>query len=149
MTGRAAPSITAERGNVRITIDNPANAPAPAGPYSQVARIDLGTGALLVLSGQVALDEENDAAFPGDVAAQSEAIFEAIGQLLAAHGAGFADIVNIRTFLTDMNDRAGYAAVRAKYLTGTLPTSTTVEVSRLFKDGAVIEIEVTAAVAGD
>jgi enamine deaminase RidA (YjgF/YER057c/UK114 family) len=132
---------------VRVFIENPSAAPAPAGPYSQVARIDLGTGALLILSGQVALDENNNAAFPGDVVAQSEAIFDSIGQLLAAYGATFADIVNIRTFLTDMNDRPGYAGVRARYLTGTPPTSTTVEVSRLFKDGAVIEIEVMAAVA--
>ena len=134
---------------MRISIDNPTGAPAPAGPYSQVARIELGGGVLLILSGQVALDENNDAAFPGDVAAQSEAIFEGIGRLLAAHGATLADIVNIRTFLTDMNDRAGYAGVRTRYLTGTPPTSTTVEVSRLFKDGAVIEIEVTAAVAAN
>jgi 2-iminobutanoate/2-iminopropanoate deaminase len=132
---------------VRISIDNPTGAPAPAGPYSQVARINLGTGVLLFLSGQVALDGDNNAAFPGDVGAQSEAIFEGIGQLLAAHGATFSDIINIRTFLTDMNDRAGYAAVRTRYLTGTPPTSTTVEVSRLFKDGAVIEIEVVAAVS--
>ena len=30
--------------------------------------------------------------------------------------------------------------------TGTLPTSTTVEVSRLFRDGALLEVEVVAAV---
>jgi 2-iminobutanoate/2-iminopropanoate deaminase len=132
---------------LRVSIDNPAGAPPPAGPYSQVARVDLGSGVLLYLSGQVALDEENNVAFPGDVAAQSEVIFEGIGQLLAAHGATFADVINIRTFLTDMNDRAGYSAVRARYFTGTPPTSTTVEVSRLFKDGAVIEIEAVAAVS--
>jgi reactive intermediate/imine deaminase len=132
---------------MRVSIDNPTGAPAPAGPYSQVARIDLGSGVLLYLSGQVALDQDNNVVFPGDVAAQSEVIFEGIGQLLAAHGATFADVVNIRTFLTDMNDRAGYAAVRARYFTGTPPTSTTVEVSRLFKDGAVIEIEAVAAVS--
>ena len=131
---------------LKVTIDNPAGAPAPAGPYSQVARIDVGTGALIFVSGQVALDENNDAAFPGDMAAQSEAIFKAIEQLLGAHGATLSDIVNIRTFLTDMNLRADYAQVRGKYLTGVLPTSTTVEVSKLFKDGAVIEVEVVAAV---
>jgi 2-iminobutanoate/2-iminopropanoate deaminase len=132
---------------MNIIIDNPAGAPAPAGPYSQVARIDLGTGALIFVSGQVALDEQNEAAFPGDMAAQSEAIFEALRQLLAGHGATLADVVNIRTFLTDMSQRAEYAQVRAKYLTGTPPTSTTVEVSRLFKDGAVIEVEVVAVVS--
>jgi 2-iminobutanoate/2-iminopropanoate deaminase len=132
---------------VRITIDNPPAAAQPAGPYSQVARIDLGTGSLIYLSGQVALDENNEAAFPGNVEAQAESIFRTISDLLAAHGATLADIVNVRTFLTDMDQRAGYSKVRAKYFSGTLPTSTTVEVSRLFKDGAVIEVEVVAAVA--
>jgi 2-iminobutanoate/2-iminopropanoate deaminase len=132
---------------LQITIDNPAGVAQPAGPYSQVARIDVGTGSLIFLSGQVALDDNNDAAFPGDMAAQSESIFRTISDLLAAHGATLADIVNVRTFLTDMNQRAEYAKVRAKYLTGTLPTSTTVEVSKLFKDGAVIEVEVVAAVS--
>ncbi|MBT0772351.1 RidA family protein [Kineosporia sp. J2-2] len=132
---------------MKVTIDNPAGAPAPAGPYSQVARIDFGTGAMLFVSGQVAIDEDGNAAFPGDMAAQSEALFVALGQLLEAHGATLADVVNIRTFLTDMNQRAEYARIRGKYLTEPLPTSTTVEVSRLFKDGAVIEIEVVAAVS--
>jgi 2-iminobutanoate/2-iminopropanoate deaminase len=131
---------------VHVTIDNPAGAAQPAGPYSQVAHIDFGTGSLILLSGQVALDENNDAAFPGDVEAQAESIFQTIADLLAAHGATLADVVNVRTYLTDMNQRAGYAKVRCRYFTGTPPTSTTVEVSRLFRDGAVIEIEVVAAV---
>jgi 2-iminobutanoate/2-iminopropanoate deaminase len=132
---------------VQVTINNPAGATQPAGPYSQVARIDLGTGTLIFLSGQVALDENNDAAFPGDVEAQAESIFQTITDLLAAHGATLADVVNIRTYLTDMNQRAGYSRVRSRYFTGTPPTSTTVEVSKLFKEGAAIEIEVVAAVS--
>jgi enamine deaminase RidA (YjgF/YER057c/UK114 family) len=40
-----------------------------------------------------------------------------------------------------------YAAVRVRYLTGTPPTSTTVEVSKLFRDGALIEVEVVAVVS--
>jgi len=132
---------------LQITIDNPAGAAQPAGPYSQVARIDLGTGSLIFLSGQVALDENNEAAFPGDVGAQAESIFQTISDLLAAHGATLADIVNIRSFLTDMDQRAEYSRVRSRFLTAPLPTSTTVEVSKLFRDGAVIEIEVVAAVS--
>jgi enamine deaminase RidA (YjgF/YER057c/UK114 family) len=132
---------------VEITIDNPVGAAQPAGPYSQVARIDFGTGSLIFLSGQVALDENDDAAFPGDMAAQAESIFQTISDLLKAHGATLADIVNVRSFLTDMSQRAEYSRVRARYLSEPFPTSTTVEVSKLFKDGAVIEIEIVAAVS--
>ncbi|WP_306213842.1 RidA family protein [Actinoplanes sp. RD1] len=133
---------------MRKQLVNPTSAPAPAGPYSQVAQIDLGGGKLLILSGQVALDDDNkEIVGPGDMTVQAERTLDIIGQLLAAHGATFADVVNIRTYLTDMGQRAEYAAVRGKYFTGDLPTSTTVEVSKLFRDDAVIEIEVTAVVS--
>ncbi|OON33294.1 MULTISPECIES: RidA family protein [unclassified Micromonospora] len=133
---------------MRTRLVNPSGAPAPAGPYSQVAEVRLGGATLLVLSGQVALDDDNrDIVGPGDMTVQAERTLDIIGQLLAARGATFADVINIRTYLTDMAHRAEYAAVRGKYFTGDLPTSTTVEVSKLFRDDALIEIEVTAVVS--
>ncbi|MCF3125661.1 RidA family protein, partial [Streptomyces arenae] len=124
---------------MRITLDNPASAPQPMGPYSQVARVQLDNGGvLLYLSGQIG---EGD-----DVAAQSRGIFEALDALLKAHGATLADVINIRTFMTDIGDLAPYAAVRREFLTGTPPTSTTVEVPRLFRPEALIEVDVVAAV---
>jgi enamine deaminase RidA (YjgF/YER057c/UK114 family) len=124
---------------MRITIGNPESAPQPLGPYSQVARVQLDEGgALLYLSGQIAAGD--------DVAAQSRGIFEALSALLAAHGATLDDIINIRTFMTDLGGLPAYAAVRTGYLTGTPPTSTTVEVPRLFRPEALIEIDVVAAV---
>ncbi|MEV0428727.1 RidA family protein [Micromonospora sp. NPDC050495] len=130
-----------------ITLDNPATVPAPFGDrFAHVARLDLPGGALLVLSGQVGVDEHGVIVEPGDVRAQSERIFALIGDLLAAHGATFDDVLHVRTFLTDLGDLAGYAAVRGRYFPRTRPASTTVEVSRLFLDGAVLEVEVMAAV---
>jgi enamine deaminase RidA (YjgF/YER057c/UK114 family) len=128
------------------TIDNPATVPAPAGAFSHVIRLDTGTGALLFLSGQVALDEAGELIGPDDMTVQSRVVMEYIGKILAAHGATMADIVNIRTFLTDMSRLAEYGAVRREYIPGEPPTSTTVEVSRLFRPGALIEVEVVAAV---
>jgi 2-iminobutanoate/2-iminopropanoate deaminase len=131
---------------VSITFDNPATAPAPfADRYSNVAAIDLGSVTMLVLSGQVALD--HGGSFVGtDMAAQTEQIFSTIEALLAAYGAGFEHVVNIRTYLTDMDLLMEYGAVRRKYLTGTPPTSTTVEVSRLFRPEALLEVDITAVV---
>ena len=124
---------------MRITIDNPVSAPPPLGPYSQVARVELNDGgALLYLSGQIA---EGDG-----VAAQSSGIFETLSALLKAHGATLDDVINIRTFMTDLGDLPAYAAVRARFLTAAPPTSTTVEVPRLFRSDALIEIDVVAAV---
>ncbi|MEU7578963.1 RidA family protein [Streptomyces sp. NPDC041068] len=124
---------------MQITLDNPTTAPRPLGPYSQVARVQIaGGGALLYLSGQIAEG--------GDVATQSRGIFEALDALLKAHGATLADVINIRTFMTDIDTLAEYASVRGEFLTGTPPTSTTVEVPRLFRPEALIEVDVVAAV---
>jgi len=132
---------------VRLTLDNPADVAAPFGNrFSHVARLDLADGALLMLSGQVAVDDAGEVFAPGDITAQSERVFELIGQILAAHGATFADVLHVRTFLTNLDDLPGYAAVRRRVFAGAPPASTTVEVSRLFLPGALLEVEITAAV---
>ncbi|HEV2780884.1 MAG TPA: RidA family protein [Actinophytocola sp.] len=130
-----------------VTFHNPPTAPAPfADRYANLASIDLGSATMLVLSGQVALDESGNVV-GADMGSQTEAIFRSIGALLAAHGAGFDDVVHIRTYLTDMSLLPEYGAARRKFITGKPPTSTTVEVSRLFLPEALLEVEVTAVVA--
>jgi 2-iminobutanoate/2-iminopropanoate deaminase len=128
--------------------DNPPGVPAPPpGRYSHLARVELAGARLLILSGQIATDEGGKLIGPDDMTAQADAIFDQIGTILAAHGAGFEHIVNIRTYLTDMDRIAEYAEARRKRLSAdSLPTSTTVEVSRLAVPGALVEIEVTAVV---
>lgn len=132
-------------------IDNPAGVPAPPpGRYSHVARLEIGDAVILMLSGQVAVDDDMNVVAPGDMGAQADRIFEIIGTLLAAHGASFADVVNIRSYVTDLSQLTAYAHARAKFLPADeLPTSTTVEVSGLFLPGAVLEVEVTAALSGN
>ena len=132
---------------MHLTLENPATVPAPFGDrFAHVARLDLGGGALLMLSGQVAVDDAGEVVAPGDITAQSEHVFNLIGGVLAAHGATFADVLHIRTFMTNLDDLPGYGAVRRRFFTGPPPASTTVEVSRLFLPGALLEVEVTAAV---
>ncbi|MER6984035.1 RidA family protein [Streptomyces carpinensis] len=125
---------------MQITLGNPAGAPQPLNSYySQVARVEQADGsALLFVSGQIA---EGDT-----LAEQSRGVFEAIAALLGAHGAILADVISIRTYLTDIDKLAEYGAVRQRFLTGTPPTSMTFEVSRLFRPEAQIEVEVVAAV---
>jgi 2-iminobutanoate/2-iminopropanoate deaminase len=130
-------------------MDNPAGVAAPYGNrFAHVARIDVGDGALLLLAGQVAVDDDGAVVAPGDVTRQAERIFDLIRAILAAHGATFNDVAHIRTFMTSLDDLPAYGAVRRRLFTGTPPpASTTVEVSRLFLDGIVLEVEVTAAVS--
>lgn len=136
---------------MKLTLDNPQTVAAPFGDrFAHVARLDLDGGALLMLAGQVAVDDHGEVVAPGDAAAQAERIFELIAGILAAHGATLADVLYIRTFMTDLGDLPAYGAVRRRLFpadpTSTPPASTTVEVNRLFLPGAVIEVEVTAAV---
>jgi 2-iminobutanoate/2-iminopropanoate deaminase len=130
------------------TFHNPPTAPPPAAAYSQLAEIDLGATRLLILSGQAALDHDGTVVGGDDMAAQTKFTFDAIAALLADRGATFADVVNIRTYLADMDRLPEYGAVRRTYLGDTLPTSTTVEVSRLFRPGLLLEVDVTAVVPG-
>ncbi|MFI2639977.1 RidA family protein [Streptomyces sp. NPDC018610] len=125
---------------MRITLGDPADAPQPLTPYySQVARVEQADGgALLFLSGQIA---EGDT-----ITEQSHGVFEIIAALLKAHGATLEHVISIRTYLTDIGELAAYGAVRRQYLTGTPPTSMTMEVPRLFRPEARIEVEVVAAV---
>ncbi|GAA4635079.1 RidA family protein [Actinoallomurus vinaceus] len=127
--------------------DNPTTVPAPPpGRYSHVARIELGDKTMLVLSGQVAVDAEGRLVGENDMRAQAEFVMDTIEKILAAHGATLAHVVNIRTFLTDMDRIGEYGEARLPRFTGAPPTSTTVEVSRLFVPGALLEVEVTAVV---
>jgi 2-iminobutanoate/2-iminopropanoate deaminase len=132
---------------VHKTVHNPKTVPTPAGHYSHVVRLDIGDGALLMLSGQVSVDDNNAIVGAGDMAAQAQRVFEIIEAILTAHGATFADVVNIRSYLTDLGRIREYIEVRRKFFPGEPPSSTTIEVPRLFLPEALLEVEVTAAVS--
>lgn len=131
---------------MKVGFDNPSMVPAPVGRYSHVARVELGDGALLLVSGQIAIDDDGKLVGEDSMSAQSERVFEILGSILDAHGAGFGDVVSLRSYLTDMNGLGDYATVRARHMPGEPPTSTTVEVSGLAVPGALVEVELMAAV---
>ncbi|MET8155353.1 NAD(P)-binding domain-containing protein [Sphaerisporangium sp. NPDC005289] len=121
---------------------NPASVPATNGRYSHATR----AGDLLFVSGQVALDAEGNVIGEDDMTAQSEQVMEYLSRILADQGCTFDDVTHIRTFLTDMSRLQEHAAVRARHITGEPPASTTVEVSRLFRPGLLVEVELTAVI---
>ncbi|GAA4962013.1 3-hydroxyisobutyrate dehydrogenase-like beta-hydroxyacid dehydrogenase [Nonomuraea thailandensis] len=118
--------------------------PATNGMYSHAVRV----GDMLYVSGQAAFDEHGDIVGEGSMEAQAEHVFQVISRILADQGATFEDIAFIRTYLTDMDDRAAYGRVRRKYITGTAPASTTVEVSKLFMPGLLLEVDLIVALPG-
>ncbi|MEU4546002.1 NAD(P)-binding domain-containing protein [Nonomuraea dietziae] len=120
---------------------NPGGVPATNGMYSHAVRV----GDMLYVSGQVAFDERGQLVGEGDMTTQAEVVFQNIGKILADQGADFSDIAFIRTYMTDLDMRMEYGAVRRKYLTGTPPASTTVEVSKLFMPGLLLQVDLIVA----
>ncbi|WP_049577261.1 RidA family protein, partial [Nonomuraea sp. SBT364] len=135
-----SPSPPAPDPGRAVTV-NPAGVPATNGMYSHAVRV----GDMLYVSGQAAFDENGDVVGEGSMEAQAEHVFENLSRILADQGATFADLAFVRTYLTDMDDRLAYGRVRRKYITGTPPASTTVEVSRLFMPGLLLEVDAIVA----
>jgi 2-iminobutanoate/2-iminopropanoate deaminase len=114
-------------------------APKAIGPYSPGIR----AGQLLFLSGQIPLDPSSGTIVGNDIAGQTEQVFRNISALLAAEGAGFAQVARTTVFLTDLNDFAAMNEVYARHFADPPPARSTVEVRRLPRD-VRIEIDVIA-----
>lgn len=79
-----------------------------------------------------------------DIRAQTRAVIENVADLLAAAGAELADLVQVTTYLVNMNDFGGYNEVWAEYFDESGPTRTTVAVHQLPHPHLLIEIQATA-----
>ncbi|MGV9305678.1 RidA family protein [Nonomuraea sp. NPDC003727] len=79
-----------------------------------------------------------------DIRAQTRAVIENIGDILRAAGADLADLVQITTYLVNMNDFKGYNEVYAEFFDETGPTRTTVAVHQLPHPHLLIEMQAVA-----
>ena len=79
------------------------------------------------------------------MAGQMRAVYSNLRRTLAAHGAGFDEVVKETIFTTDMDALLKAADLRFEfYNKERLPASTWVQVQRLVDPGFLVEIEVTA-----
>ncbi|GAB7004987.1 RidA family protein [Nocardioides sp. AN3] len=79
-----------------------------------------------------------------DIRVQTRAVLENIRDILAAVGATLADLVQVTTYLVNMNDFGGYNEVYATYFDEAGPTRTTVAVHQLPHPHLLIEIQAIA-----
>ena len=80
-----------------------------------------------------------------DIKAQTTAVLENIKDYLHAEGASLEDLVDLTTFLVNMNDFAGYNEVYGQYFNAeTGPARTTVAVHQLPNPLLLVEIKATA-----
>jgi reactive intermediate/imine deaminase len=98
----------------------------------------------LFIAGMIATDMSGAIVGAGDVAAQTEQIFENIETVLNHLDASLADVVKVVVYLTDIADRAVVNTVRVRHFGETRPTSTLVQVGALVHPDARVEIETIA-----
>ncbi|MBG6138041.1 RidA family protein [Longispora fulva] len=119
---------------------------APGNGYSHVVTA---TGRLVVISGQIALDEHGALVGGADPAAQARQVFENLQRCLAAAGAGFADVAKLTYFLTDVGFLPAVRVVRDEFLgAGPRPASSLVQVVALARPDLLIEVEALAVLPG-
>jgi 2-aminomuconate deaminase len=83
-----------------------------------------------------------------DIRAQTRAVIENIRDILAAVGAGLEDLVQVTTYLVNMNDFGGYNETYAEFFDHDGPTRTTVAVHQLPHPHLLIEIQAVACLPG-
>jgi 2-aminomuconate deaminase len=79
-----------------------------------------------------------------DIRAQTRAVLDNVAAILRQHGAGLGDLVQVTTYLVNMNDFGGYNEVWAEFFDETGPTRTTVAVHQLPHPHLLIEIQAVA-----
>ncbi len=117
------------------------DAPKAIGPYSQAVTYN----GIAYLSGQIPLDPATMQIVEGDIAVQTERVFENLKAVLEACGSSLDQVLKTTVFIKDMNEFAKMNEVYARYFTANTPARATVEVARLPRDVRV-EIDCIAAV---
>ncbi|OUS28818.1 2-aminomuconate deaminase [Thalassotalea sp. 42_200_T64] len=79
-----------------------------------------------------------------DIEVQTRAVIENIGDILNSLDASLEDLVEISTFLVNMNDFAGYNRVYSEFFDFSGPTRTTVAVHQLPHPHLLIECKAVA-----
>ena len=122
--------------------DRPGLEPGPY-PFSQVVEAN----GFVFLAGQVGNAPHGGhghGAVPGGIEAETRAMLDNVGRLLAAVDLDYGDVVKCTVYLRDFADFAAMNTVYREYFPAEPPTRATVGVTALAEDFRV-EIEVLAA----
>ncbi len=120
------------------------NLPSSPG-YSQA--VEITRGRIVYIAGQVALDRSGKVVGEGDMRAQAQQTFENLKAALEASGTNFGNVVKLNYYFSDISQISVVREVRDKFInTANPPTSSAVEVKRLFREPFLIEVEAVAVV---
>lgn len=109
--------------------------------YSDAVR----SGDLLFCSGQVGL--EADDSVPADPERQYDLAFAALGAVLAEHGLGPQDVVDLTSFHVDYPQHMQeFMAAKARFQNGARPAWTAIGAGALGMPGVLVEIKAIARI---
>jgi enamine deaminase RidA (YjgF/YER057c/UK114 family) len=130
--------------STRVKIHNPKSMATPTG-YSHVAEVR--GGKLVFIAGQVAMDVSGMIVGKHDYRMQAEQVFKNLGAALVSSGATFANVVKLTYYIRDISRLPEIREVRDRFVnTQRPPTSTAVQVSRLFRPEFLLEVDAVASV---
>ena len=121
----------------------------PRGNYPHVKR----AGDFLIVSGTSSRRADNTIAGAGvdelgtthlDIRTQTKAVIENIREILRSVEADLSDVVEVTSYLVNMNDFAGYNEVYGQFFDQNGPARTTVAVHQLPHPHLLIEIRAVA-----
>lgn len=118
--------------------------------FSDAVRVELPGCSLLFISGKVATDAEGRVV-GRTMKEQTRQVLENIKAVLEREGGSFDDVVRVRVYVTQLDQQSlrDIHEVRSGYFReGHYPASTLVRVDQLVRDGALIEIDTDAVLAG-
>ena len=145
-TAGGVPLAQAQNVPSHLKFFNPEGMSKPAG-YTHVVEMT-GPGRTIYIAGQLGYDATGKrAGEPGDFKAQATQTFENLKIALKAVGAGFEHVVKLNNYLTDISHLPIFRDVRNAYITGTPPASTTIQIPKLARPDALLEVEAIAVVA--
>lgn len=84
-----------------------------------------------------------------DVGEQAREVLRRIASALAQVGAGMADVVRTRIYVTSFTDFGKVGRAHSEVFADTRPVATAIQVGALADPGALVEIEVDAVVTDD
>ena len=118
------------------------SAPEAIGPYSQAIRVS----DLIFLSGQLPIDARTGEIKGNNIRSQARHCIQNISSILRDVGLSLKDVVKTTVFILDINEFPALNEVYNEHFSTPYPARSTVQVSALPREGAMVEIEAIACI---
>ncbi len=114
-------------------------APAAIGPYSQAVQ----NREMIFCSGQIGLDPASATIVEGGIEIETRRVLQNLGEVLAAAGVDFVDVVRTTIFMVDLGEFEIVNRIYGEHFSPPYPARSTVQVAALPRK-ARIEIDAIA-----